>query len=74
MRAEAIYFKIKQYRGTQVNNTMALDLVKKTRDFIAIDAGRACSNIESQENKYRNSTLESADRVHIIQFIYHGYR
>jgi len=74
MRAGAIYFKIKQYRGTQVNNAMVLDLAKKIRDFITIDAGRACSNRESQENKCRNSTLESADRIHIIQFIYHGYR
>jgi len=73
MRAEATGSWVEQCRDTQINNAMASYLAKKTRGSTTAGAGRACSNEESQKNKYSNSTPKSVGSVCTMQPICNKY-
>ena len=70
-RAGATGSKVKQYRGTQANNTIVSSLAKETGGSLVAGSGRTCFNKEGRENKCSHSIPKSVGKVYIMQLIYH---
>jgi len=62
-RAETNSSKVEQHRDIMTTNTTASSLVKETRDSLAVDTNRACSDRRSKKNKCRDGMPESASRI-----------
>ena len=49
--------------GSKVIGTTTSSVAKNTRNALAVDLSRICSDGESGENKHGNSVLTTEDRV-----------